>query len=79
MLSNVDDFLDCSNKENELLLSIIEITRNENDKLPIYLFNVNIKGHLTKTKAKLLLKQMGICEKVLNNTRCYVGIVVKQQ
>jgi len=81
--NNLDDLLDSSNKEKQILLSIFKITRNENDKLPIEQFNGLIKGSLTKAKAKLLLKQLGVVEKVLKiercNTRCYIGMVVKQE
>ena len=81
--NNVNKMLDCSDKEKKILLEKFAITRNVNDFLPMSDFNVTISEcRITKAKAKLLLRQMGVVEKQHkikgHNTKCYQGILRKE-
>ena len=80
---NTDDLLDCSKREEDLLLEIFSITKDEKDVLPVIEFNKLIKLILTKPAAKLLLRRLGVLEKQVklfgHNTKCYIGIVPKHR
>ena len=81
--NNVHEMLDCSDKEKKILLEKFAITRNVNDFLPLSDFNVTISEcRITKAKAKLLLRQMGVVEKQHkikgHNMKCYQGILRKE-
>jgi len=82
--NNVDEMLDTSNGDKEKVLENFEITRDENDLVPVGTYNdINHRSGITKAKGKMVIKQLGILQKQKKNKegkniKWYRGMKIKE-
>ena len=81
---NNEDLIDQDNKDENIIKELFEFTHSYDDYLTVADTNNYIITHsnISKTRYKLLLKQLGVIEKQIKldkkNTKCYCGFKIKE-